>query len=115
MGGYAIFTFEKLKNPAEMSSRYKHNFRIYEDIANVDYRRTEENIEFIFFFFFFFLMKINGVEQRIRKDVVLGYEIFMGYSHDSGNIPIKEWAEKCLSWLEKTFNPEDREIMVKDK
>ena len=124
MGGYAIFTFEKLKNPAEMSSRYKHNFRIYEDIANVDYRRTEENIEFISLNGKTYeeaskeellRMKINGVEQRIRKDAVLGYEIFMGYSHDSGNIPIKEWAEKCLSWLEKTFNPEDREIMVKDK
>lgn len=102
MGGYAIFTFEKLKKPAEMSSRYKHNFRIYEDIANVDYRRTEENIEFISLNGKTYeeaskeellRMKINGVKQRIRKDAVLGYEIFMGYSHDSGNIPIKEWAE----------------------
>lgn len=124
MGGYAIFTFDKLKNSSEMGSRYKHNFRIYEDIANVDYKKTDENIEYISLNGKTYeeasreeilRMRISGVEQRIRKDAVLGYEIFMGYSHDAENIPVNRWAEKCLNWLERTFNPENREIFVCDK
>ncbi len=124
MGGYAIFTFDKLKSSSEMGSRYKHNFRIYEDIANVDYRKTDENIEYISLNGKTYeeasreeilRMRISGIDQKIRKDAVLGYEIFMGYSHDVENIPIKRWAEKCIDWLERTFNPEDREIRFCDK
>lgn len=124
MGGYAIFTFEKLKNTSEMVSRYKHNFRVYEDIANVDYSRTESNIEYISLNGKDYeqaskdeilRMKMYGSDQRIRKDAVLGYEIYMGYSHDSEKIPVEKWAEKSLAWLQKTFNPENNEIHISDK
>lgn len=124
MGGYAIFTFDKLKNSSEIGSRYKHNFRIYEDIANVDYKKTDENIEYISLNGKTYeeasreeilRMRISGVEQRIRKDAVLGYEIFMGYSHEAKNVPVNRWAAKCINWLEKTFNPENRVIFVSDK
>lgn len=124
MGGYAIFTFDKLKNSSEMGSRYKHNFRIYEDIANVDYTRTDNNIEYISLNGKDYeqaskeeilRMKMYGSDQRIRKDAVLGYEIYMGYSHDSVKIPVEQWAQKSIDWLQKTFNPENNEIHISDK
>lgn len=118
--GYAIMRIEKIKSIAEMNSRYEHNFRlrnsrnVSSELSHLNYdlqgekrtpysdlyeREIEERI-------------ISGsITEKIRKDAVLGLEVVMTFSHeDIGRFDVNEWAEDSRNWLERTFNPPDREI-----
>lgn len=125
MSGYAIFRAEKITSSSEMSSRYNHNYRVF-DVAHADLLKKEQNVELInsngktyqeLFDDEMSRLRIAGLNYGTqRKNAVPGIEIFMGYSYDAeGEISVDEWAKKSMEWLDKTFNPEGHTIRFVDR
>ncbi len=110
---YAIMRTEKIKSVHELTSRYNHNFRIF-DVSNADPSKTALNMEPVdlmgktylrAFEDEIFRQQIEGNMRNVRKNAVLGFEVMLTYSHDAGDIPIEEWVKKNVEWLNETFNP----------
>ncbi len=137
MSGYAIFRLDKITSSAEMSSRYQHNYRVF-DVAHADLLKSEENIELVnsygksyeeLFREELCRLKNAGLAydanraynanldfNGVRKGAVQGFEIFLGYSYEAkDDISVEEWAEKSMEWLDKTFNPEGHMIKFVDR
>lgn len=118
--GYAIFRFEKVKTSSELKSRYKHNYREY-DVANANGALSDQNREIISLNGKTYeeayedelrRLRASGVTGRKeRSDAVKGLEFLFSYSYDeANNVPLEEWIDKTVKWLDENFNPPDHEI-----
>lgn len=117
---YAILRVAKLNSPKKLRNCYVHNDRIIH-IENVNPSRTQNNVNIIdnngktyesMMQDELIRLKIEGVPERtIRKDAILGMEVYLGFSSDAmGTFDLDKWAEANLEWLDKTFNPPNHEI-----
>ena len=117
---YCIFRISKLKSKRHLRVGYNHNDRIG-NINNVDPSKTKDNVNYIgtngktyelMFDEELAKLEILGVPQKkIRKDAVLGLEVYMGFSYEAnGSFDLDSWAKSSFAWLDKMFNPPNHEI-----
>ena len=121
---YAILRIDKVKGFRDMSDRYRHNFREF-DVANADPDKQDENMEPVDLMGKTYMqayeeellrLKMEGVRsKKVRKDAVQGYEVMLTYSHDKENVPIEEWVQKNVEWLQQAFNPPENRISFSDE
>lgn len=117
---YCIVRIDKKKNRYQLRGCYNHNDRIV-NINNVDPSKTKENVHYIDTngkSYEFMLdetlaeLQVKGVPcKNIRKNAVLGVEVYMGFSSEAkGSFDLDQWAKASLDWLDKTYNPPNHEI-----
>ena len=122
---YAVMRLEKVKSSKELTSRYNHNMRVY-SVENADPSLTHLNREPVDLNGKTYLrayeeeiqrMKIEGAQRTgIKRNAVMGFEIMLSYSWDKdGDIPLDQWIEKNVEWLQNTFNPKDRTSTFTDE
>lgn len=117
---YCILRIEKVKTRRDLRRRFNHNERIV-NISNVDPSKTKDNVHYIDNFGRSYesllqneltrLIILGVPEKTLRKDAVLGIEVYMGFSHDAlGSFDLDKWARASLEWLDNTYNPPNHEI-----
>jgi len=122
--GYAIARIKKLKNSRGMTDSYNHNMRIVH-VENADPVMSRQNVDLhdqlqgrsytdVFEDVINELKRNGGQQKTIRKDAVLGFEVMLTYSRESGDISIEEWAKANVEWLKETFNPKNNEVVCAD-
>lgn len=109
--GMCFMDVQKLKTLGELSSKYKHNYRIA-DVKNADKSLLEKNEELIPLpqgqnYVDFYKQKIRESEyhskSKVRKDAVVALEVVTTFSRGE-NVNLEEWKKRNVEWLKKTFD-----------
>lgn len=109
--GMCFMDVQKVKTLGELSSKYKHNYRVA-DVKNADKSLLDKNEELIPLpqgqnYVDFYKQKIKESEYhsktKVRKDAVVALEVVTTFSR-SANVNLEEWKKKNVEWLKKTFD-----------
>lgn len=131
MPEYAIVRKDKIKSEKELNDRYKHNIRSL-NVLHADPKKASLNENVVPLKYYNYADAVNktlselsakGVSVRKprssfdeKQNSVLGLEVLLTFSASAQNrIDIEEWKRTCVNWLDKTFNPVDRQITFKNK
>lgn len=113
--GKTVFKIEKIKSMNSLKGRAGHNFRLAENIPNVDVSRSYLNktlvnegcIDYVD------LWKcreynLNATTGSIkkRKNSVYAYEVYLSFSHGS-ELNVDEWANENIAWLKEQFGEDN--------
>lgn len=122
MRNYARVSRDKIKSRAEMTSRWKHNERVF-DVANAD--PNIQNIELVDAHGKDYNTLFNDVRGRlqaegfakhnVRKNAVYAMEFNIGYSRERTDINVEDWAKDTMKWLDDFVNPPNHEISREDE
>lgn len=122
MHNYARVSRDKIKSRAEMTSRWKHNERVF-DVANAD--PNIQNIELVDAQGKDYNTLFNDVrgklqaegfaKHNVRKNAVFAMEFNIGYSRERTDINVQEWAKDTMKWLDNFVNPPDHKISREDE
>ena len=109
---YCIMNIGKIKTFGQMSSAFKHNYRIdyadnvipemevfnqelvpmSHDTYNETYKAFTQNLGY-------------GIDKDYRKNGVLAFEIMLSFSREAlTNINVDQWKEDNLRWIRENFN-----------
>lgn len=114
--GYCFMTLSKVHTMGELAAKYNHNYRTAE-VLNADPSLRHLNSELIELpenndgtkmnYNDFFKSRIEQLDyyksHSIRKNAVLAIEVVTTFSRQD-KIPIEEWKQKNVEWLQKEFN-----------
>lgn len=115
--GYCFMTIGKIHSKAQMTTKYKHNYREY-SVLNADPSLSKNNEEIVPLngknYIEAFDERIKKLEfyqngGKIRSNNVLAYEIVCTFSkEDAEKVDIQKWKQDNYQWLKDTFdkNPE---------
>lgn len=131
MSEYAIVRKDKIKSEKELNDRYRHNIRSL-NVLHADPQKASYNENIVPLRYYNYADAVNktlselsakGVNVRKprsgsneKQNSVLGLEVLLTFSASAKErINIEDWKKTCVEWLDKTFNPTDRQITFKNK
>lgn len=115
--GYCFLRIDKIKNAAEFTRKYEHNYRT-ENVPNAIPELRDQNEELVKLrsasgepcnYLTAYNEKIKSLEyyrsNEVRKNNVRGLEVFTTFSRESKEqIDIEKWKEENVKWLRSYFN-----------